>query len=394
MNGYFIRIPTVLMRGGTSKGLVLREVDLPKDLKERNKVILRIFGSPDKRQIDGVGGGNPLTSKLALIGPSPGGDIHITYTFGQVSLEEAAIDYKPTCGNMATAAALYALEEGYAKVTEPVSIVRMFNTNTGKIIEAEFSVQNGVLPCDGDFSIDGVPGKASRIMLNFLDSGGAMTGKLLPTDRPMDTIILEDGREFDVSIIDSGNTLVFVKAEQLAMKGTEIQDVFHDDELLTTLEKIRVTCGVKIGLIKGVTNVSPESHALPKISVVAKAADYIASSGRNVHAEEIDIIGRYIAMGRLHQAFAVSGGIALATAAEIPGTIIRDLISEPGKEAINIGHPSGIMSAEADVAAKKGEYIVRRAAIGRTARRIMEGYSFVPVEAVPSTSRLPQSEQT
>jgi 2-methylaconitate cis-trans-isomerase PrpF len=378
----FIRIPCTLMRGGTSKGLILKSVHLPSDPYTRDKVITRIYGSPDVRQIDGMGGGTPLTSKLTIVGAPSHPDAHINFTFGQVSLADNTIDYKPTCGNMSSAVGLYAVEEGYVELTEPVTVVRIFNTNIGKIIEAEIPVKNGKILYEGDFSIDGVPGKAPRIMINFLDSGGAITGKLLPTGNPKDTIKLDDGREFDVSVIDSANVIVFVRAEQLNISGTELGEDFNKQDLLNTLEAIRVEAGVRIGLIQDRTVVTPVSHALPKIAVLAKPQTYKTSTDRIVGANEIDLVGRYVAMGMLHQAFAVSGGIAAATGAQIPGTVIDELINKSDKGMINIGHPSGVITVDAKVEKNRDLLEVKRAAVGRTARRLMDGYSYVPIKVL------------
>lgn len=372
------RIPSVIMRGGTSKGIFLRKNQLPSDLKMRDELILRIFGSPDKRQIDGLGGGTAVTSKLAIIDASSREDADVDYLFGQVSLEENEIDYTPTCGNISTAVGLYAAEEGFVKLVEPITVVRIYNTNIDKIIEVEIPVTNGEIQYEGDFVIDGVPGSSSRLMVNFLDSGGAITGKLLPTGNVLDTVKIEDGREFEVSVIDSANVVAFVSAEQLNINGTEVDEGFNQPELLETLEQIRVEIGHRIGLIKDKSKASPSSHALPKITVVTSPKSYITSNNKPIDQSEIEIVGRYVAMGKLHQAFAVSGGIAIATGAQIPGTIIHSIIGSSHNSSINIGHPSGIITVEGHVEKKNGEYTVTRAAIGRTARRIMEGYSFVP----------------
>ena len=171
------RIPTTIMRGGTSKGVILRSIDLPSNLILRDQVILRIFGSPDTNQIDGLGGGSSLTSKLAIVGPPSHPDAHIDYTFGQVSLNQNTIDYQATCGNIATAVGLYALEEGYTRLTEPLTCIRVYNTNTKKIIAIEIPVANGQIQYEGDFKIDGVPGHSTKIMLNFLDTGGTILEK-------------------------------------------------------------------------------------------------------------------------------------------------------------------------------------------------------------------------
>ncbi|SFB10326.1 hypothetical protein SAMN04488072_10715 [Lentibacillus halodurans] len=371
------KVPCVLMRGGTSKGLVINKRDLPGQGEYRNKAILRIYGSPDSRQIDGIGGGNPLTSKVALIEESDDENIDIIYTFGQVSISEEKIDYQPTCGNMSAAVGLYAVEEGLCEVVNPHTNVRIFNTNTNKIIEVEVPSSNDGVVYEGDYAIDGVPGTAPRINVNFLDSGGSITGKLLPTGNVRDIIQLDSGEAYKVSVVDSANTLVFVTADQLNIKGTEIGDTFNRKSLLDKLEEIRVKVGVQIGLIDDATKTSPSTHALPKIAVVSKPNNYVNSAGNNVDSEDIDITGRYVAMGVLHQAFAVSGAIAIATASQIPGTVVTDVLSSKKEGRVKIGHPSGIIEVEASVEQIKGKYVVSRAAIGRTARRIMEGSSVI-----------------
>lgn len=371
------KVPCVLMRGGTSKGVVINKKHLPENLKDSNKAILRIYGSPDIRQIDGIGGGDPLTSKVALIEQSEVESVDIVYTFGQVSLSKEEIDFKPTCGNMSAAVGLYAVEEGFCHIEEPYTVVRIFNTNTNKMIEVEVPTTKDGVVHEGNYSIAGVPGTAPRINVNFLDSGGSITGKILPTGNVRDTVKLRSGEKYEVSVVDSANTVVFVTADQLHIKGTETGDEFNQ-RLFDTLEKIRVNVGVKIGLIEDVTKVSPTSHALPKIAIVSNPNSYVSSTGKNIDEENIDITGRYVAMGTLHQAFAVSGAIAIATAGQIPGTVVADILSSDKKGPVKIGHPSGIIEVEASVENVGEEYVVTRAAIGRTARRIMEGSSVVP----------------
>lgn len=394
MNSYLqhCQIRTTIMRGGTSKGLILRTIDLPADPILRDQLILRIYGSPDSSQIDGLGGGTSLTSKLGLVSPPSHPDAHIDYTFGQVSVDQYMIDYHATCGNMATAVGLYALEEGYLKLSAPLTCVRVFNTNTKKMINIEIPVQNGQIQYDGDFMIDGVPGTSPKIMLNFLDSGGTYTGKTLPTSHPIDTIYLPDGRNFEVTIIDSVNPLVFVRAEDVGVYGTELpSEIDNNFELLTTLEKIRVEAGIQSGIITEREKVTPTSHTLPKIAMVAPPYDYININNETILAENIDITSRYISMGALHRAFAVSGSIALATAAQISGTIPNQLIKSTGN-GLRIGHPSGVIYTEATVTLSDADWKVSRAAIGRTARRIMDGFSYIPLSMIASHSDIDRTE--
>lgn len=380
--GQNYRVPSTLMRGGTSKGLILRTVDLPKDSELRDRIILKIFGSPGNNQIDGIGGGTPLTSKLALVGPSTHPDAHINYTFGQVSLEKMVIDYKVTCGNMATAVGLYAAEEGYVELQEPVTPVRIYNTNINKIIEVEIPVRDGQIQYEGDFSIAGVEGTASRIMVNFLDSGGTFTGNILPTGNPVDTVKLDDGREFAVTIIDAANILVFVKAEDVGATGTELsRSINADKTLLDTLEKIRVKAGVLIGIITNEAEVTPTTHALPKIAMIAPSQEYENENGKTVAKADTDILCRYISMGTLHRALAVSGAIALGAASNIDGTLPNQVVGAK-KPQLRIGHPSGTLYVEVQVDKQESEWKANRAAVGRTARRLMEGYTLVPTSVL------------
>jgi 2-methylaconitate cis-trans-isomerase PrpF len=372
-----LKIPCAYMRGGTSKGLVVKEEHLPESGSLRDEVLLRIFGSPDKRQSDGIGGGTSLTSKLCIVGIPTHLDAHINYTFGQVSIDEPRIDYKPTCGNMSTCVGLFAAEEGYVELMEPSTTVKIYNTNIKKIIEVDIPVENGKIQYSGDFNIAGVPGTTSRMTVNFVDSGGSITGKLLPTGQVKDIVTIDDGRMFEVSVIDCANLVVFVDAQQLNVSGLEIGNEFHQKDLADTIEAIRVEIGLRIGIFSDKRKVSPTSHALPKISLVAKPQTYTTITSQIIEADKIDLVGRYISMGTLHQAYAVSGGCAAAAAAQIPGSIVNDLIGGGIKESINIGHPSGIINVEAKVEYSEGNYTVTRAAIGRSARRIMDGYAYV-----------------
>ncbi|WNS75360.1 PrpF domain-containing protein [Bacillus sp. DTU_2020_1000418_1_SI_GHA_SEK_038] len=380
IHGKLYKLPSVLMRGGTSKGLILKDVDLPKDPEERDLVITKIYGSSKNGQIDGVGGGTPLTSKVAIVGVTDKLGCDIYYTFGQVSTNSQNIDYNVTCGNMASAVGLFAVEEGLVKITEGHTTVKIYNTNTMRVMEVEIPVFNGQIVYDGDFSISGVSGTGSCIMVNFLDFGGAFTGKLFPTGNIVDLIDLGDNKEIEVTIIDVGNILVFIKASDLGLMGTELSGEINNKVNRRNIENIRVKCGKLIGLFHEGETITPETHALPKIVIVSQAQDFTDENGELVKKEKIDIVGRYIAMGTLHRAFAVSGAIGLGTACNIPGTIPNSLISTNHTNQITIGHPTGTILVNVNIEKNNSSFKLVKGGIGRTARRIMEGNSYVPIE--------------
>lgn len=366
-----VRIPCVLMRGGTSKGLIIKDMDLPKDTNLRDEAILKIYGSSKNGQIDGIGGGTSLTSKLGIVGISENYDYDIYYTFGQVSIYENNIDFNVTCGNMASAVGLYAVQEGLVTVKEPYTKVRILNTNTNKIMEVEVPVSQNTPITEGDYQIDGVSQNGAKINVSFLDPDGAFTGKLFPSGNLIDTMYTQSGKTFNVSILDTGNIVAFVHASAFNLIGPEGEDVINNEEILNEIEELRIAVGIKLGIFKTEQSVNPQVDALPKIALVA-----------NSENDSVDIIGRYISMGKLHKAFAVSGSIALAAACKIPNTIPNLLVNEPKNNMVVIGHPSGTIPVEIFIDKNESDYSVVKGSIGRTARRIMEGYALVPTSII------------
>lgn len=366
-----VRIPCVLMRGGTSKGLIIKDMDLPKDTNLRDEAILKIYGSSKNGQIDGIGGGTSLTSKLGIVGISENYDYDIYYTFGQVSIYENNIDFNVTCGNMASAVGLYAVQEGLVTVKEPYTKVRILNTNTNKIMEVEVPVSQNTPITEGDYQIDGVSQNGAKINVSFLDPDGAFTGKLFPSGNLIDTMYTQSGKTFNVSILDTGNIVAFVHASAFNLIGPEGEDVINNEEILNEIEELRIAVGIKLGIFKTEQSVNPQVDALPKIALVA-----------NPENDSVDIIGRYISMGKLHKAFAVSGSIALAAACKIPNTIPNLLVNEPKNNMVVIGHPSGTIPVEIFIDKNESDYNIVKGSIGRTARRIMEGYALVPTSII------------
>lgn len=377
--GEYVKVPAVLMRGGTSKGAYLMMSDLPEDPVLRDQVILSIYGSPDARQISGIGGADPLTSKVALIAPSTREGVDVDYTFGYVGIKEAVVDYEGNCGNMSSAVGPFAIAKGLVQVEEPITRVRIYNTNTSKVIEASVPVKDGEVVSEGDYAIAGVPGTGAKISLNFLNSAGSKTGRLLPTGNVVDEITLKSGKKVRVSLVDAANPAVFIKAEDIGLTGKELPvEAETNPAILEIMEDIRTTAAVMMGLAK---SKETASSAVPKVAFVAAPADYLTTNGEMVKAGETDLLARTKALAVMHKTYAVTGGICLATAACIAGTVVNEVVSSQAKESgeIRIGHPSGIL--EVFVSLKKllnGEWDLLQAGVCRTAKPIMEGMVYVP----------------
>ncbi len=373
------RVRAAVIRGGTSKGVYLLANELPKDPAVRDKVILSIFGSPDPRQIDGLGGADPLTSKVAILARSRRDDADVDYTFGYVGIDKAVVDYEGNCGNISQGVGPFAVDEGLVPAVEPIARVRIFNTNTKKIIEANVPVKNGKAMTEGDFSINGVPGTGAKIILNFVNSGGSKTGKLLPTGNTVDKMELVDGRTVRVSLVDAANPAVFVQAADIGFTGKELpKDTTTNPRILAIMEEIRVKAAKVMKLAPGPDRVSP---AVPKVAFVSPPQDYETITGKKVAASECDLLARTKALAVMHKAYAVTGGICVSAAALIEGTVVNEVIGQQAKTTgvVRVGHPSGI-SEYIIVIAKRpsGEFELTQSAIAGTSRRIMDGYVYVP----------------
>lgn len=380
------KIPCVYMRGGTSKACFFHDKDLPQDIEQRDKIILSAFGSPDLRQIDGMGGANTSTSKVAIIKKSERPDADVDYDFGQVSIDMAIIGKTMNCGNISSAVGPFAIDEGLVEAIEPITTVRIFNTNTQKIIVSRVPVKNGRAMTEGEFEIDGVPGTGAKVQIEFQNPQGAVSGVALPTGNAKDTIEIE-GKVYQYSFVDAANPVVFVKAEEFGLTGTEMPWEFHalpnTDEICRILEIIRGTCAIKIGLAKDLEDAAINSQTLPKIAYCTAPKDYIAGSGRLIKKESVDYVGRLFSLGmKMIQAYMGTGGICTVVAANIPGTIVNEITcpGEPNQKmsTVKIGHPFGIMEVDADIEdLSDGTHRVTCGMIGRTARRIMDGYVYV-----------------
>ncbi|MGH7775265.1 MAG: 2-methylaconitate cis-trans isomerase PrpF family protein [Candidatus Binatia bacterium] len=375
-----MKIPCAIFRGGTSKPIFFLEKDLPRDAKSRDQVVLTAFGSPDLRQIDGLGGADPLTSKVAYIGPPTVPNTDINYTFGYVGIVQPVIDYTGNCGNTSAAVGPFALLRGLIKPKEPVTKVRIYNTNTKKVIVAEFPVRDGEFISDGNFRIDGVPGSGSKILLDFINSGGSVTGKLLPTGKVKEEIKFSTVGTLTVSLVDAANPFVFVRASDLDLQGNAtLEEIAGNSVLLKKCEEIRSVVAEIMGIAKK-EEATQKSPGVPKIALVSPPTSYQTPKG-TVDASDVDIIARMTALQKLHKAYAVTGAVCLGAAAKIEGTIVNEIykkIQPDNRPAVRIGHPSGTIQVEIETEKKNGHLELSKAALARTARLLMDGYVYVP----------------
>lgn len=380
MNPEMTPYRVALCRGGTSKAVFMMRNELPRDPEQRDRVIRAVFGSPDPRQIDGLGGADVLTSKFAMIGPPTRPDADVDYTFAQVSFDTDFVDYGGNCGNISSAVGPFAIDEGLVEAVEPVTTVRIHQTNTHCILTAYVPVKDGKAQVLGDCRIDGVPGTGARILLDFSDTAGSTTGKVLPTGHPTDRITV-DGEEYEISIVDAGNVVVFLEAARLGLTGTEsCAQIEKDPALMARIEAIRAHAAVLAGMARTPQEATEKSAYVPFFSLVSPAQSYWSvTSGIQVEREQIDLTARLYFMGHMHKAYPGTGSVATGAAARIPGTLVDRQLTARGREngVLRIGHPGGVMCC--DAVAEEGPEGRRftRLAYERTARRILEGTCYV-----------------
>lgn len=370
------KIPCSIIRSGTSKGVFFLEKDLPAKEEERNQILLNVMGSPDPKQIDGLGGATSVTSKVAIISVSQRNDADINYTFAQVSVDKPIVSYKGNCGNISSGVGPFAIEKGLVPMIEPVTSVRIFNTNTNKIITEEVFVRDGHVVFDGDFAIAGVPGTAAPIKLRFNDPSGSVTGKLLPTGNVVDVLKVEGVGLIPVSIVDAANPLVFVKALDIGLTGKELPlEVDAQPDVLEMLEKIRGTAAVKLGLIDDYKESAWKTPGIPKMTFVASPDTYTTVSGGVIEGTQIDLLSRMMSMQKTHPSYAMTGAMCTAAASIISGTVVNQVINQKfDNQCIRIGHPGGILEAGVNYNEQNGQVIVEDTFGFRTAKLLMEGF--------------------
>jgi len=370
------------MRGGSSRGGFFLAEDLPRDPLDRAAWLLAAYGSPDARQIDGIGGADALTSKAAIVNKSshPGADID--YTFYQVGIERAQVSTGGNCGNMLSGVGPFAIYRGLIEPQPNQTVIRIYTTNTKQIVTAYVPMDGKFPAVEGDCVIAGVPGSGARIMLDFGNCSGTMTGKLLPTGSPRDVLTIDE-RRVEVSFVDAATPFVFVRAADVGATGTESPaQISADPALMARLEQVRGWAARLMGRVSDPKEAAEKTPNIPRVIMVAPPAEYRAIDGRSVSADEVDLTVRQLAMQRPHKALAVVGSVCTAVASTIEGSVVAEC-RRPGTGRTRLGHPSGVLQVAAQVTRDKaGEYQIREAQIERTARLIMAGQLYL------STSRL------
>ncbi|WP_353855016.1 PrpF domain-containing protein [Bacillus sp. Bos-x628] len=359
------KVPITIMRGGTSKGVFIQAKDAPYEHKELEAFLLDIMGSPDRLQVDGIGGGNSLTSKVAIIDKATRPDVDVNYTFAQVSIHERYVDFKGNCGNISSAVGPYAIIKGFVQAVEPITTVRILNTNTNKIIVAEVEVENGEVKFEGDAEIPGVKGTGSPIYLSFEKPEGAVTGKIFPTGNSIDIIQTKFG-EIPISIVDIANPIAFIRANDIHLKGTELPEEFTE-QLLNDMEEIR-SIAAEMCQFAPKEMATLQSPAVPKLAMISAPANYVDTNGIMRRAADMDIMVRMLSMQRPHQSLAITGSVCVSASCFMEDTLPAQLYHGQ-HDTLRIGHPAGIMQTEIDISQNRVKVI-------RTARKILDGVVF------------------
>ena len=379
-------IAALYMRGGTSKGVFFRAGDLPAEPARRDRVLLRVIGSPDAygKHIDGMGGATSSTSKVVLLSRSAQPGCDVDYLFGAVAVEQPVIDWSGSCGNLAAAVGPAAIHWGLVEApAQGVATVRIWQANTRSVIVARVPMQGGAVLEEGTFELDGVSFPSAEIVLEFPNPGeGSSASGLFPTGRVLDRLEVPGVGALELTLINAGNPAVFADAAALGLRGDELQDAVNDDAaLLRRCEAVRAHAAVAMGLAATPQEATARRPATPKLAFVAPPRAYRAAGGRAVEAADIDLNVRILSMGRLHHAMTGTGAVALAAAAAIPGTLVRRCAEPDAAGRLRFGHPSGITTVGAEARLEAGQWRVTRVIISRSARRLMEGAVLAPAAA-------------
>lgn len=375
-----LALPAVFMRGGTSRAIMFHARDLP-DRSQWDPIFLAAMGSPDPngRQLNGMGGGISSLSKVCILAPSTREDADIDYTFAQVQIREAAVDYRGNCGNMSSAVGPFAVDEGIVRPNGDTAVVRIFNTNTRKIIRSTFPLVDGRAATDGDLAIPGVAGTGAPVRLDFLTPGGATTGRLLPTGQPMDRLDVPGIGPIEVSMVDAANACVFVRAADLGLTGRELPEELEGNrEVLDRMQCVRRAASVAMGIGRDEEE-ARSINAVPIIGCVAPPMDAPTLSGEPIARRQVDLTARFLSNGQPHRALPLTASLCTAVAARIAGTLTSQVLGPDATGSIRIGMPSGILTVNADVGRDPMHgWVAHSGAFYRTTRRLFDGRVYVP----------------
>jgi 2-methylaconitate cis-trans-isomerase PrpF len=380
----------VFMRGGTSNAVVFNAKDLPSDRSRWDEIFLAAIGSPDPygRQLDGMGGGVSSLSKVCVVGPPTRPDADIDYTFAQVQVKEARVDYGANCGNMSAAMGPFAVDEGLVKASGQEALVRVHNTNTKKLIWSRFPMDDGLSAVDGELAIPGVAGTGAPVKLEFREPGGATTGKLLPTGNVVDTLDVPGVGKIRASLVDAANATIFVRASDLGLKGTELPDeIDANPELLKKLAAIRVAGSVAMGIAR-TPDEAAKRAAIPFIGFVSEPQDAKTLTGESIRAADVDLTGRMMSNGQPHRALPLTCSLCMAVAARLQGSVVHEVTrpTDNPEAEIRIAMPSGVLTVAASVRKLEGQWHAEQGAFFRTQRRMFEGRVLLRASRVRSVA--------
>eukprot|EP01037_Dinobryon_pediforme_P000588 gene588-590_t len=363
-----IKVPATYIRGGTSKGVFFKLQDLPLAAQvpgpARDALLMRVIGSPDPygKQTDGMGAATSSTSKTVILSKSTQPDHDIDYLFGQVSIDKPFVDWSGNCGNLTAAVGPFGISNGLVDPSRIPqnghAVIRIWQANIGKTIVAHVPMTNGAVQETGDFELDGVTFPAAEVQLEFMDPAAdeeGTGGSMFPTGNVVDELNVPGVGSFKVTMINAGIPTIFVNAEDIGYRGTELQDDINSDpKALTMFETIRAYGAVRMGLISDIAEAATRQHT-PKVAFVAKPADYVSSSGKNVSTSDVNVLVRAMSMGKLHHAMMGTAAVAIGTAAAIPGTLVNLAAGGGNLESIRFGHPSGTLRVGAQASQVDGE---------------------------------------
>ena len=389
-----IKIPATYMRGGTSKGVFFKLDDLPEAAQQagrvRDQLLLRVIGSPDPyaKQIDGMGGATSSTSKTVILAKSQQPEHDVDYLFGQVSIDQPFVDWSGNCGNLTAAVGSFAISNGLvdaARIPENgICTVRIWQVNIQKTIIAHVPITQGQVQETGGFELDGVTFPAAEVQIEFLDPAddGEDGGAMFPTGNLVDTLEVPEIGRFQATFINAGIPTIFLNAEDIGYTGSELQDAINGDaKALARFETIRAYGAKQMGLIQDISEAASRQHT-PKIAFVSKPKQYVSSSGKTITEQDTDLLVRALSMGKLHHAMMGTAAVAIGTAAAIPETLVNLAAGGGAREAVRFGHPSGTLRVGAQAIQEKGQWVVKKAVMSRSARVLMEGWVRIPAESL------------